>query len=261
MKVILVDDENWGICQLKEELEQLRDVEICGSFERGEEALRFVRENDVDAVLLDIEMPFMNGLELGRKLREINPQIILVYITGYDRYVKEAILELKAEFYLLKPYNHEDISNVIAKCKALSRGKCKKEVEIHCFGGFEVYIGGELIHFSNKKAKELLALCVHMNGKHVTLEKAVDTLWENHPYDNSVKSLYRKAVIYLNSIFRDKGISHVFENGRGYCCINRNKVKCEYFDYLDGKFNPALRSDNEYMQEYSWSEGTVSYFE
>lgn len=261
MKIIVVDDEEWSICQFQEELVSIRDVEICGSFLLAEPAVDFVSEHEVDAAILDIEMPFMDGLELGKRLREINPQIILVYVTGYDQYVKDAIIDLKADFYLMKPYNHGEISEVLEKCRVLCWRNHKKDVEIHCFGGFEVYIGGELIHFANKKAKELLALCVHVNGKHVSLEKASDTLWENHPYDNSVKSLYRKAVIYLNSIFRERGIWHVFENGRGYCCINRDNVSCDYFDYLDGIHTLEPEVKSEYLLEYSWSEGTFLDFE
>lgn len=261
MKIIIVDDENWSICQFREEASLIKDVELCGSFELAKDAIAYAKDHTVEAAVLDIEMPFMNGIELGRRLRELHPHIILVYVTGYEQYVKDAILDLKADFYLLKPYNHAEISTVLEKCNALCRIRYQEDVEIRCFGGFELYIGGELIHFSNKKAKELLALCVHMNGKHVTLEKAIDTLWEEHPYDNSAKSLYRKAVIYLNSIFREHGILHVFENGRGYCCINRNNVKCEYFDYLDGKYTPAYTESNAYMQEYSWGEGTFFTYE
>lgn len=256
MKLIVVDDENWSICQFKEEIARMTDVEICGCFELAKPAIDFASKNEIEVAILDIEMPFMDGIELGRALREINPKIILVYVTGYDQYVREAIIDLKADFYLMKPYDHKEISDVLEKCRALCGKNHKKDVEICCFGGFEVYIGGELVHFANKKAKELLALCVHVNGKHVSLEKAIDLLWENHPYDNSVKSLYRKSVIYLNAVFREHGITNVFENGRGYCCINRDNVKCDYFDYLNGNYTLRPGMGNEYMQEYSWSEGT-----
>ena len=95
MKTILVDDEAWSINQMKEELTEYKQVEIVGSFEDPREALEFAKQNEVEFALLDIEMPYMNGLELGRRLREMNPKVILIYLTGYENYLKEAILNLK----------------------------------------------------------------------------------------------------------------------------------------------------------------------
>ena len=255
MKTILVDDEAWSINQMKEELTEYKQVEIVGSFEDPREALEFAKQNEVEFALLDIEMPYMNGLELGRRLREMNPKVILIYLTVYENYLKEAILNLKADYYLLKPYDNKDIEDVVSRALSLS-SRMEKRVVIRTFGGFEVYMDGELVHLVNRKAKELLALCVHMEGKHVSMEKAVDTLWEDHPYDSSVKSLYRKAVIYLNSVFRERGITDVFENGRGYCCIRRENVTCDDFDYLAGKHEIDVNDEsNGYLPEYVWAEG------
>ena len=261
MKTILVDDEAWSINQMKEELTEYKQVEIVGSFEDPREALEFAKQNEVEFALLDIEMPYMNGLELGRRLREMNPKVILIYLTGYENYLKEAILNLKADYYLLKPYDNKDIEDVVSRALSLS-SRMEKRVVIRTFGGFEVYMDGELVHLVNRKAKELLALCVHMEGKHVSMEKAVDTLWEDHPYDSSVKSLYRKAVIYLNSVFRERGITDVFENGRGYCCIRRENVTCDYFDYLAGKREIDVNDEsNAYLPEYVWAEGYLQKFD
>ena len=261
MKTILVDDEAWSINQMKEELTEYKQVEIVGSFEDPREALEFAKQNEVEFALLDIEMPYMNGLELGRRLREMNPKVILIYLTGYENYLKEAILNLKADYYLLKPYDNKDIEDVVSRALSLS-SRMEKRVVIRTFGGFEVYMDGELVHLVNRKAKELLALCVHMEGKHVSMEKAVDTLWEDHPYDSSVKSLYRKAVIYLNSVFRERGITDVFENGRGYCCIRRENVTCDYFDYLAGKREIDVNDEsNAYLPQYVWAEGYLHRFD
>lgn len=254
MRTIIVDDEQWALMQLQEELKDFGQIELVGCFDDSEEALEYARMNPVDFAILDIEMPFLDGMKLGCMLKELHEGMILIYLTGYDEYVKKAILEIKADYYLLKPFNHQDIEEVVIRALSLGEVRLKKEVRITVYGGFEVYIRGEMIHFVNKKAKELLALCVHMRGKHVSLERAVDTLWEDHPFDNRVKSLYRKAVIYLNAVFRDYNISNVFENGRGYCCIHRENVECDYFEYLEGRYKPKnVGSDNGYLQEYSWA--------
>lgn len=255
MRTIIVDDEQWALTQMQEELKDFAQIEIVGCFEDPRQALEYAEQNPVDFALLDIEMPFLDGLKLGGRLKELHEGIVLIYLTGYDEYVKEAILDIKADYYLLKPFNHQDIEEVVHRALSLGETRLKKDVRITAYDGFELYIRGEMIHFVNKKAKELLALCVHMGGKHVTMERAVDTLWEDHPYDSSVKSLYRKAVIYINSVFRDRGIYNVFENGRGYCCIHKENVECDYFEYLEGRFTPkGIEPYSGYLSEYSWAD-------
>lgn len=259
MRTILVDDEKWNLVQMKQEMDGFSQIKFVGAFEDPREALSYAKENLVEFAILDVEMPFMNGIELGRKLRAVNPDIILIYLTGYEQYIKDAILDLKADYYLLKPYTSQDIKEIVKRAIALS-GRLKKRVQVKTFGVFEVYIDGELIHFANRKAKELLALCIHMEGAHVTLENAVDTLWEDHPFDNGVKSLYRKAVIYLNGIFRDHDMEEVFENGRGYCCVNPQNVDCDYYEYLAGqKEIDVMNEKMSYLPMYSWAEGTIPF--
>lgn len=259
MRTILVDDENWNIVQLQQEMMEFRQINIVGTFENPWDALNFAEKEVVEFALLDIEMPEMSGMELGRKLRQLYPDIILIYLTGYEEYLHEAIIELKADYYLLKPYTHADIEQVVERATALS-ARLEKNVNIRTFGGFEVYIHGQLVHFTSKKAKELLALCIFMEGGHVSMEKAVDTLWEDKPYDDRVKSLYRKAVIYLNSVFREYEVSDVFENGRGYCCVHTEKISCDYMDYLEGKLTTDLLNKKEnFLPEYTWAEGALLY--
>ena len=87
--------------------------------------------------------------------------------------------------------------------------------------------------FSNKKAKELLALCVDNKGGVVTMEEAVDKLWENRLYDEKVKNLYRRAVMDLNKIFSTYGIKDVFVKKRAACWINYANVDCDYYMWIE----------------------------
>ena len=75
------------------------DIEIVGKFDRSDEALRFAEKNRVDFALLDVEMPGMNGLELGRALKELYPDIVIIFVSGYDQYVVEALHD-GADYYL-----------------------------------------------------------------------------------------------------------------------------------------------------------------
>lgn len=254
LKAILVDDELWSMEQFEMECTNL-DIEVIGKFDRAKEALAYAENHRIGCALLDIKMPEMDGIALGKKLKKNNPDMIVIYVTGYEEYVKEAILDVRADGYLTKPYNQQDVVEVLNKVKHLSY-KPDKRVVVRTFDEFDIFIDGELIEFTNRKAKELFAVCIDREGGDVTMQSAIDLLWEGRDYDNKVKCLYRKAVGYLNNIFRRYGVGDIFQNSRGKCHVNRQEVSCDYFEILDGKSIKETLFDGRYMVNYSWSEKT-----
>ena len=259
MKVILVDDEAVILKQLELEMENFPNVEILGKFNNPDKALEFLKDNKVEAVFSDIEMPGMNGIEFGKQVKDMYPGIVIIFITGYEQYAIEA-MKIKADFYLTKPFDTDDIAEVIERAELLTGRQKSTEVYFRTFGRFDVFINGESVHFPNAKAKELLALCIDHRGGKLMMEEAIDKLWEDRPYDTRVKNLYRKAVMNIKQLFASYGVEDIFVNSRGSCNINRESISCDYFDLLDGKIE---RSDvmGYYMPEYSWAEFTASQIE
>ena len=152
---MIVDDERLVLRQFALETEDVPGVDVAGAFTNPLEALQFRRENPVDAAFLDIEMPEMSGIVLAEKMREIMPDLVVVFITGYEQYTLDA-LKIKADYYLTKPYDTKDIREVLERAKLLS-ARQKKRVYIRTFGRFDVFIDGQAVYFSNTKAKELHA--------------------------------------------------------------------------------------------------------
>ena len=261
MRVMIVDDERLALRQFALETEDVPGVDVAGAFTNPLEALQFLRENPVDAAFLDIEMPEMNGIVLAEKMREIMPDLVVVFITGYEQYTLDA-LKIKADYYLTKPYDTKDIREVLERAFLLS-ARQKKRVYIRTFGRFDVFIDGQAVYFSNTKAKELLALCVDHRGGTVTIEEAADKLWENRVYDSRVKNLYRKAVMQIRQLLAGYGVEEIFSGGRGSCQIDALKVDCDYYELLRG--NPEAvrewRITGNYLQEYSWAEETCARLE
>lgn len=119
------------------------------------------------------------------------------------------------------------------------------------FGGFEVFCGKRALHFPNRKAKELLALCVHRQGGYVSMEEACDLLWPHKPYDERVKRLYRKAVSCLHHILHSCSDTVIFENSRGHCHVIPDTFLCDYYIYLS---NPSALPPQDYLPQYEWAE-------
>ena len=117
--VLMVDDEREVIDVIMRRLnwEEL-GFTVCGSAGNGAEALEMAEELQPDVVMTDIKMPYMDGLELTRRLRSLFPDIRIIIFSGFDEfeYAKEAI-RLGAEEYLLKPIDSAEIRRVFEKIK------------------------------------------------------------------------------------------------------------------------------------------------
>ena len=258
MQTIIVDDEKWALQQLKMELTEEKDIEIKGVFSDPEDAVAYARTHRVEFALLDVRMPGMDGLELGCLLRKLNSDIIIVYVSSFPEYFSEAYRNVRADYYMLKPYRSEDVKDVLERARLLSKRQ-RKRVQIRTFGRFDLFIDEQVVQFRNAKAKELFALCVERKGGNVKMEEAIDKLWENSLMTENVKTRYRKAVAYINALFADYRIPGIFESAYGTCHINKEKVACDYYEFLESNEKPQFFG--EFMQEYSWAEETAAWLQ
>ena len=254
LRTIMVDDELWSMEAFAAECRS-NDIELKGEFDNSLDALSFVEKNRIDLAFLDVKMPYMDGIDLGRRLKEINPDMIVIFISSHEEYLKQAMVDLKADYFLLKPYNSTDVENVIERARCLS-ARLRKRVAVRTFGDFDIFVDDTLLEFKNQKAKELFAICIDNEGGEVTMKKVIERLWEGRNYDDKVKRLYRKAVFCLNSVFKHYGVEYIFNNNRGSCHVNRNEIICDYYEVLDGKNIKETLFDGRYMTNYSWSEET-----
>lgn len=118
-KVLLVDDEAEVIDVIKSRInwEEL-GYEVIGSAQNGVRAFELAESFLPDVVITDIKMPYMDGLELSKKLKDEYPNIRIIIFTGFDEfeYAKEAI-HLEIEEYMLKPVNKEELSKLLIELK------------------------------------------------------------------------------------------------------------------------------------------------
>lgn len=123
-KILIVDDESHIRESAVRLLKRKRyDAEGAGS---GAEALEKIGKASYDLLLIDIKMPEMNGLEMLRRAKEMNPEIMALMITGYGT-IETAIeaLELGAVGFLRKPITIDNLTKNIDA--TLSRGRLRKE--------------------------------------------------------------------------------------------------------------------------------------
>ena len=120
MKVLIVDDEPPARDRLNALLDYLPDYEPCGEASNGLEALRLVSRIQPDIVLLDIQMPGLDGLETARRLAELAQPPAIIFITAYGDYALDAF-DAHAVAYLLKPVRLERLEQALANASHLNR--------------------------------------------------------------------------------------------------------------------------------------------
>ncbi|NVM57294.1 MAG: response regulator [Desulfobacterales bacterium] len=113
-RLLLVDDEEMFVEYLSKRLIGRKyDVTICLS---GEDALKKVRNNDFDVVILDVLMPGIDGIETLREIKKIKPLIEVVMLTGHAS-LESGVegMNFGAYDYLMKPCDTEDLVSKINK--------------------------------------------------------------------------------------------------------------------------------------------------
>ena len=101
MKIAICDDDVNAINYLKAKIELQGNRDNVEQF-MGASEMTPEKMCDFDLIYLDIEMPGMSGIELGEKIREIDPSIAIVYLTAYDNRFRDAFTKVHPEDYLLK---------------------------------------------------------------------------------------------------------------------------------------------------------------
>lgn len=256
MNIISVGDEVISLRYFTLLVSKIPYIDSHKSFMNPFEALQYAQSTTVDVAFLDIELPGMSGIDLAKALKEINSETKIVFVTRYSQYALDAF-GVEAMGYVLKPYSQEDIEREISKALRSITEKSANSVQIKTFGDFKVFINDQQIIFKWAKTKELLAILIDRKGAYVSSDEMIAILFENQPITDSIKSYYRNIRCNLNAILKENNAEEIFLQSRGYCSINRSKIDCDYFDYLQDKPSAKALFKGEYMNGYSWAKSTL----
>jgi DNA-binding LytR/AlgR family response regulator len=120
VRVLIADDEAVARKVLRELIEDLPGVFIAGEASTGAEAVAQIHESRPDVVLLDLEMPGMDGLEVAR-LRKPDQPPVVIFVTAYQKHALDAF-DAGAVDYLLKPVRRERLEAALGKARSQLMG-------------------------------------------------------------------------------------------------------------------------------------------
>jgi DNA-binding LytR/AlgR family response regulator len=114
LKVLAVDDEPLALDDLAQLLGEHPDVSAVSTAESAAGALQALTRHSVDAVFLDVRMPDMDGVDLGRVLKLFDTPPVIVFVSAYES-AAVAAFELKAADYLMKPVTRQRLSEAVER--------------------------------------------------------------------------------------------------------------------------------------------------
>ena len=155
-KVFIVDDHPMVVAGLQALLQQLGNIKVAGSVSNAFETIPFLKNNEIDVILLDINLPDISGIDLCKKIHKEFPQIKIIGISTFsERSYISRMIENGASGYLIKSASKEEIAEAI---ESVMNGKMYLSVSMeHLFHPVSPAASG---HFPalTKREKEILGL-------------------------------------------------------------------------------------------------------
>jgi len=257
MIILAIDDERRALSTLTQAIESaVPDATVAGYSTAGE-AIGFAKENKVDVAFLDIQMPEMNGLLLAMNLKEVDPKINIIFVTGHSQYAIDA-MELHPSGYVMKPATKEKVECELENLRYPVVNESSKRMRVQTFGNFEVFVDGTPLKFVSARAKELFAYLIDRRGTSATPVEIAAVLWEDKPYDKSLRNQIQAAISEMMKTLKEHGLGEIINKSWNQISVDRTRISCDYYDMLDMVSSAVNAYCGEYMANYSWAEMTAA---
>ena len=199
MKSIIVDDNKMASMALKQLVNQVPNLELVAECSDAAEALTYMNSSQVDLLLLDIEMPEMNGFELIKKLGNKRP--LIIFTTAKKDYAVEAF-ELSVVDYLVKPITLPRLRQATENAAEVLESN-KEEVKVEEQGFVFVKDNGILKRISIDDILFLEAMGdyvkVHTHQKFHVVHATLKSIEEKLPSSKFIR-VHRSYIVAINKI-------------------------------------------------------------
>jgi len=198
IRCLLLDDEPIAIRIIERHLENFPEMEVLGRFHSAPSAMSFLRNQEVDLIFSDIEMPQMNGLQFLKSLK--NPPA-LIFTTAYRNYAVEAF-DLDVVDYLMKPISLDRMARAINRYHD-RQSKQLEAVHAPAEEMINLKVDKKIVRLSLDKIDYFesfgdYAICRHEGGKLVSRETLAH-LVELLPSDRFIR-IHRQFIVPMAKI-------------------------------------------------------------
>lgn len=261
MNILAADDEPLALEMLTDSIREALPNAQISSFTKASQLLSYAGEHPCDIAFLDINMRGITGIELAYKLKQSNPKVNIIFVTGYDEYATEA-MAMHASGYVMKPVTAEKIQVELDELRHPVTPAASNHLIVKCFGNFEVYTpDGDMIHFERSRGKEVLAYLVYRAGASCTIKEIAAALFEDSEYDKAQRGYVQKLIASMVQALKKVDAEDVVIKNYNSIAVNVDLIDCDYYKF--SKQDPDVINSymGEFMAQYSWAEFATGYLE
>lgn len=229
--VVIADDEKKFREFMKRCLEEEEALKIVGCAKNGMEVLEIVDDQRVDLVLLDINMPIMDGLMVAEQLKKNRSEIFVVLVTGYNEfeYARQAI-KLGVKDYILKPFSKNQLLTQIAQIipNIQNQRESAKDNKLNTTMAKDSFVMNLLVNESSQSEEKLEELFKRFELPNCSTRyhaAVIEIL--NHYRNDAEDKLWGFSVINIINEMRDLAGEKYIVKG-----MERNRI-CVLYNYLD----------------------------
>ena len=207
------------------------------AFDDQDERLEEAQKNGCDIAFLDIHMRGMNGVEVAKKLKEINPKMNIIFVTDFSEYKGDA-MDMKASGYIMKPVTKEDVQRELDDLRFPIIPKSNVLLRVQCFGNFEVFLpDGGLLKFERSRSKKIAAV-----------------LFEDEPYDTKQQNYVQQLIHSMVKSLKNAGAEEAIVRSYNSLAVNTKVLDCDYYRFKELDAGAVNSFQNEYMSQYYWAD-------
>lgn len=253
IRFLCIDGDRERLDKLARTLKGLYPSAVVETETDGENACCLAQKKEYDAVFTETRWKGGDGLRIARSVHDVSPQTKVVFLTRDASFAVPAF-KTRASGYLLAPVSEKELAEELAD---LNVGEKPHLVEAKTFGNFELLCDGVAVRFSRSKTKEMIAYLVDRRGTAASSSELIVNLWEEKDVDRTTRSMFHNLVSDAKKVFAEYGISDVLDFKHNAFRIDDRKIRCDYYDLLDGKPNASGRFTGDYMAAYPWADMTA----
>ena len=254
MRILCLDDEELALRMLEICVREVKpDAEVEGFDDQGD-LLESAEKNGCDVAFLDIHMRGMTGVEVAKRLKEINPKMNIIFVTGFSEYKGDA-MDMKASGYIMKPVTKEEVAEELDNLRFPIVPKKNVKLRVQCFGNFDVFLpNGEHVRFERSKAKEVFAYLVHRHGSSCTLREIFAVIFEDEPYEKKLQNLLQTYIYAMIKSLKEIGAEDVIVRSYNALAVNTDLLDCDYYRFKELDPGAVNAYESEYMNQYEWAD-------
>ena len=231
MKILCLDDEQLALQMLEMCVKKVKpDAEVL-AYDDQDDLLEEAEKNGCDVAFLDIHMRGMNGVEVAKRLKQSNPKMNIIFVTGFSEYKADA-MDMRASGYIMKPVTKEEVARELEELRFPIIPKNDALLKVQCFGNFDVFLpDGTPVHFERSRSKEIFAYLVHRHGSSCSTREIAAALFED-----------------------EVGAQKAVNKSYNALSVNPAVLDCDYYRFAELDAGAVNAYANEYMSQYYWAD-------